>query len=423
MTTACLSKAKVYLVLKTLHSHSLKWRYSYNASKSAVMIYGETRRENAVSKKHRVFSLGPQKVPEKVSYDHVGVKNCLFGDYTERVEERISKGRRCFNALCSLGIKKSGITMRTCATLFWSIIIPVTTYGSELWSLKCHEIELLRKFQRQVGRSCQRFPNRSPNCSAYAPLGWLSIDRMIQVKKLLFVRTMTILDDSAVCKKLLVTRTQNFIDDMEKGRINEYNCPIFEILKAAEDVGIFGECINMIINGYVYPKEGWRSIVWNAIWKCEDEDNLLIYKNPKPDTLLFKIIENAYYLIWWFISDIMPCKTRMCEILSSIVRDTSLLKATDYRFKNKPFGFKMCHRCDLGIVENARHLILQCPFYDLERASMFREIESTNDTWHSKVNNQGYDIMHILLGMQPDNTTFDEMIHIWLIAGSHISRM
>ena len=179
----------------------------------------------------------------------------------------------------------------------------------------------------------------------------------------------------------------------------------------------------MIINGYFYPKEGWRRIVWNAIWKCEDEDNLLIYRNPKPDTLLFKIIENAYYLVWWFISDVMPCKTRMCEILSSIECDTSLLKATDYRVKNKPFGFKMCHRCDLGIIENARHLILQCPFYDLERASMFREIESTNDTWSSKINNQGYDAMHVLLGMQPDNTTFNEIIHIWLIAGSHISRM
>ena len=110
--------------------------------------------------------------------------------------------------------------MRTCATLFWAIIIPVTTYGSELWSLKCHEIELLRKFQRQVGRRCQRFSDRSPNYSAYVPLGWLSIDRVIQVKKLLFVRTMTILDDNAVRKKLLVTRTQNFIDNMEKGRIN-----------------------------------------------------------------------------------------------------------------------------------------------------------------------------------------------------------
>ena len=355
-----------------------------------------------------------------MSYDHVGIKNCLFGDFTERVEERISKGRRCFNALCSIVIKRSGITMSTCATLFWTLIIPVTTYGGELWSLK---IELLRKFQRQVGRRCQRFPDRSPNYSAYAPLGWLSIDRFIQVKKLLFVRTMTILDDNVVCKKILIIGTNKFINDVEKSRMNANNSPVFDILKVAESVGILRECLNMILNGHIYPKEEWRRIVWSAIWKCEDEDYLLIYKNPKPDTLLFKIVENAYYLVWWYISDKMPGKIRMCEILASIVCDTSLLKDTDYRIKNKPFGFKMCHRCELGILENARHLILQCPFYEIERANMFNEIESVNDTWREKISNQGYDILHVLLGMQPENTTFDEMLQIWLTAGGHISKM
>ena len=51
MATACLSKAKIVHVLRTVFSHSLKWRYKYNASKSAIKIYGETRRENAVCKK------------------------------------------------------------------------------------------------------------------------------------------------------------------------------------------------------------------------------------------------------------------------------------------------------------------------------------------------------------------------------------
>ena len=155
--------------------------------------------------------------------------NTIIGDYTERVQERISKGRRCFGAICSLGVKKGGVNMRTCATLFWSIVIPVITYGSEIWVLKCHEIELLRKCQRQIGRRCQRFPDRSPNYSAYAPLGWLSIDRMIQVKKLLFVRTMTVLEDNTICKKILVSRTHEFLDNVEKARANIDNSPVFEI--------------------------------------------------------------------------------------------------------------------------------------------------------------------------------------------------
>ena len=250
MATACSSKGKTDKVLQMVYAHSTKWRYKYNASKSAVTIYGETRRENKRGKKHRVFKLGPQKVPEKCAYDHVGVKNCLFGDFSERVTERISKGRRCFNALSSLGIKKSGITMKTCATLFWSIVIPVVTFGSELWVLKGHEIELLRKFQRQIGRGCQRFPDRSPNYSAYAPLGWLSIDRMVQIKKLMFLRTITTLNDDAICRKVLYVRAQAYAENVEMCKRNENNSPIFEILNVAHSVGLLDLCMNMVINGH-----------------------------------------------------------------------------------------------------------------------------------------------------------------------------
>ena len=42
------------------------------------MIYGETSKENERGKKYRIFKLGPQKVPEKISYDHVEVNNCFF---------------------------------------------------------------------------------------------------------------------------------------------------------------------------------------------------------------------------------------------------------------------------------------------------------------------------------------------------------
>ena len=71
----------------------------------------------------------------------------------------------------------------------------------------------------------------------------------------------------------------------------------------------------------------------------------------------------------------MPETMNMCETVASIVCDTSLLKSTGYRLKKKTFGQKMCDRCDLGINEDARHIIMQCPFYCEERANMFNEIE------------------------------------------------
>ena len=66
--------------------------YSYNAKKSAIMFFGETKHESKVNSKFRVFIPGKEKIAEIASYDHVGVKACLYKDYSQRVDEKISKG-------------------------------------------------------------------------------------------------------------------------------------------------------------------------------------------------------------------------------------------------------------------------------------------------------------------------------------------
>ena len=108
MSTACISKVNVDKSLALIDQYAKKWRYSYNAKKSAILVFGDTHREHGRGAKFRNFSL-----------------------------------------------------------------------GRELWVLKGEEIEELRKFQRYIGRRCQRYPKRSPNYSAYTPLGWMSIDRVI----------------------------------------------------------------------------------------------------------------------------------------------------------------------------------------------------------------------------------------------------
>ena len=45
--------------------------------------------------------------------------------------------------------------MSIIASLFWTIVVPVVTYGSEVWVMKGDKIESLRKFQQNVGRKSQ----------------------------------------------------------------------------------------------------------------------------------------------------------------------------------------------------------------------------------------------------------------------------
>ena len=423
MATASLSKVNVDKSLTLIDQYAKKWRYAYNAKKSAILIFGESKREHEVGVKYRNFSLGNSKVPEESMYDHVGIKNCLFGNTMPRTMDRISKGRRAFNAVASLGIKKNGINMSTCSILYWSIIVPIVTYGSELWVLKGDEIGELRKFQRYIGRRCQRYPKRSPNFSAYAPLGWMSIDRVIQVKKMLFLRTILIADDLDISKQILYNRAIEFSDNVETCRQNEFSSPIFDILNTSILVDLYNECMRMIVDGYYYSKKAWRDLVWKKVWLKEDEDCLTLYKQPHQKYLLFEITNKPYYLIWWILADLYPRKISMCETMAALVCDTSLLKATDYRLKKKSYSHKICTRCDLGSVEDIRHLVMQCPGFSNQMSELFEKLLQMDNETADRVAHDPVNYFNIIMGMQPEYASCESMVEIWLHTGDTISKI
>ena len=165
--------------------HGRKWRFKFNAAKSAVMVFGEDRKSNITNREYRVFRLGQERVKEKETYDHVGVKMSLFIDNTLRKGEKISKGRKTLDASAGLGIRKNGLYMMTCNRIFWQVVDPTVTFGREVWVNSEKDEELLLTFQRYAGRRVQRFPQRAPNSSSFYGLGWLKLTMYIKVKKLI----------------------------------------------------------------------------------------------------------------------------------------------------------------------------------------------------------------------------------------------
>ena len=423
MAACSLSKQKLDRSLELVTEYSNKWRYSYNASKSAIMVYGENVREMKNGKKHRSFTLCKKKVKETESYDHVGIKNCLFNNYRPRTDERISKGRRAFNAVTSVGIKKKGISMRVCSSLFWSIIAPITTYGCEIWVLRGDEIEMLRKFQRMVGRRCQRFPQRSPNYSAYSSMGWLSIDRYIQGKKLMFLRTILELEDDAICKRLLYERSLEYANQRAKASTNEHDSPIYDLLNTSADIGLYEVCMNMIRNEHHYTKQEWKVIVWEKIWKMEDKDCNRMYIDGRDTPMLFKVLSKPYYLIWWIISDQFPKMITMCEKMAAIVSDASKLKANDVKLKSSSFWAKTCTRCELSQIENAKHILMQCPFYENDRLEMYNELEALQCDEINRGLSDTQNLAYMLLGRQPEYMSLENMFKLCTVSGKYISKI
>ena len=62
--------------------------------KRGIFVYRENKSQNLCNPEFCTFRLGLDKVSERVNYDHVGVRACIYEDDDTGLEERVSKARR-----------------------------------------------------------------------------------------------------------------------------------------------------------------------------------------------------------------------------------------------------------------------------------------------------------------------------------------
>ena len=227
---------------------------------SAVLIFGESEAENKKNSRYRVFKLGSEQIKERNSYDHLGLRNSRNGDNSDRLKEKVRKGRKALNAAAGLGLKPGGLTIKGCSILFWSMTIPIVTFSSELWVLNDDDVNTIESFQRYSGRRIQRFHPKSPNETSYAGLGWIRIEYFIYVKKLLFIRSIAVLDNESIPKRVFTTRLLTYEENHAICNQNKYDSPILDMLKIAECFGLLAEVKGMVRGTRFFSKYQWKEL-------------------------------------------------------------------------------------------------------------------------------------------------------------------
>ena len=422
LAAACRSKLKMDRVMEIVYAHGRTWRYDFNARKSGVLVFGETSKEHTENTKNRTFRLGQEKVRERTNYDHVGVNvSILSGDDTG-IRERLSKARRSLNALTGLGIRRCGLTVATCNVLFWAIVVPIALYGCELWSMAEEQYRLLESFQNYVCKKIQRFHPRVPNACSMHSLGWINLSRLVQVKKLLFVRSILAMDHEDVIRVIFIERYR---------AIKRHVCPdgnyaesiVFNLLDVVNIFKLNEEVDNMVERDHLYQKSTWKKIVWDRAWSLEDMFWKVEYMLQKSLDLVSSINSSPRYLTWWALSDKYPEYMYMCETMSRLVCHASLLRMDDLRLKKSTMYDRCCPLCCLTVPDNVYHLVMQCPSSERRRREMFSDIEHCAVSLEARLNENPEEILPLLLGKCKIGYSFEQMEELWIVAGIHIHRM
>ena len=210
-----------------------------------------------------MYRLGDAPIKETHRYDHLGLKNNIFWQNKERITEKISKGRKTLNAASGLGLKPGGFTIKACGMIFWAMVVPAITFACELCVLDDDDIKLLEDFQTYAGRRIQRFKQSSPRATSYVGLGWIRLEIFIYVKRMLFIRSIAMLDDRSIYKRVFIHSYMYFDQHKEVSRENRLQSPTFDFLKVSEIFGLYEFIGQMIMGTRVYSKKQWRKLVWS----------------------------------------------------------------------------------------------------------------------------------------------------------------
>ena len=98
---------------------------------------------------------------------------------------------------------------------------------------------LLESFQVYVGRKIQRLFTKSPKASAYFSLGWIHIERFIEIKKSLFLHSILSRNDADITKTVFTQRARRYFENSEQCSENLHRSTVYDLLYT---VNTFGLC-------------------------------------------------------------------------------------------------------------------------------------------------------------------------------------
>ena len=200
------SEKDLQAMLDIASSYARKWRYTFNARKSVVLVFGESPRSRMTARMSRQWTLDGSVICEADEYHHLGVLRSVSPSSAVRTSERCAAGRSAFFALNGVGTRFGCLHPITSFRLYQALCLPITLYGAELWFITKTELLMLKRSHSKILRTIQGLPTRCPLTALRNLLGSRSIASYIDQRQVAFVNSIATMSPTALPRRVLEAR-------------------------------------------------------------------------------------------------------------------------------------------------------------------------------------------------------------------------
>ncbi|KAH3693536.1 uncharacterized protein LOC127862565 [Dreissena polymorpha] len=334
------------------YKYSRVWRYEYNASKCAVIVFNE--RTNTGNS--RVFRLGSEIVKESESYSHLGITTDAWLSSQMLIADACNKLRGTYLSICSSGFNPSSLSPITLRTIYQSVVVPKALYGCELWTvIGASDMLRLERSHRFCIKSMQQFHSLTNTDFALASINVNSIENIIDRKKLVFFGQLCRLPNQYLAKQVFINRLVRYLnnDKQTKGFVPE----IYRLLYKYQ----LQSCLDGYLQSGLFPsKQAWKQMLQRSVSAPEHHRQLESIRDVCPTLNLDDVLHVDKPSSLWKISRISP---KLSPLIATLMAQLGGFLSRSYP--------TVCSLCGIHTENKLLHSVCFCSRRELLRDSLW----------------------------------------------------
>ncbi len=159
------TREDLQLGLNTLHDYCKRWKMILNTDKTKIVVFRAGGRLARLDK----WYYGNVELDVVSHFSYLGIVLSQSGSFSRTQQTLAKQGKKALFSMFKMVQKFRGLSPLDLCDLFDKLVVPVLTYGSEIWGF--HKADAVEKVHREFMRRVLRVKGTTANEFLYGELG------------------------------------------------------------------------------------------------------------------------------------------------------------------------------------------------------------------------------------------------------------